>query len=161
MLANASSTRPALPISNPASKRQRRGAVDHALPVIDLAPPPQVVPEPATNAEIERNRVAIVSGNATNSSPPQKLSADEREHRARIVNQLAADLIEYKRRLGDGRSNQYGADKRFFEERRPLYGNWLSLVSIKVAALRLRKKTEGYRSARRLLGDSRGSGCNT
>ena len=127
------------PIADRASKRQRNsvGGGGRQLTTIAAAPP-QVALDPAVvvPADIERNREAIVAGVA----PPRKLSADEKKQRASIVSQLAADFNAFKNSLGDGRSNQYGADKRFFEARRPLYGDWLELSAIRRAAKRQRDK---------------------
>jgi hypothetical protein len=89
------------------------------------------------------NLQAIVAGVA----PPRTLSGDENNQRASIVSQLAADFNTFKQSLGDGRSNQYGADKRFFEARRPLYGEWLALDAIKRAAKRQRDKENKARAS--------------
>ena len=111
LLARTSASMP--PIADRASKRQRNsvGGGGRQLTTIAAAPP-QVALDPAVvvPADIERNREAIVAGVA----PPRKLSADEKKQRASIVSQLAADFNAFKNSLGDGRSNQYGADKRLF-----------------------------------------------
>ena len=136
IVAATSSETAVLPSGEPNSKRQRcddGGAAE----------------EIAAHPDIERNRQAIVNGSSADMSSSQNLSREEkkqkreeRKRRAIIVQQLATELNAYKQGLGSGRSNQYGSDKRFFEERCPLYGDWLTLRAVKEAARRQGEKVK-------------------
>jgi len=134
------------PIADRASKRQRNsvGGGGRQLTTIAAAPL-QVALDPAVivPVDIERNREAIAAGVAL----PRKLSADEKKQRASIVSQLAADFNAFKHSLGDGRSNKYGVDKRFFEARRPLYRDWLELAAIRKSAKQQRGKEHKARAS--------------
>ena len=58
-----------------------------------------------------------------------------------VINHLAAEINTFKQGLGDKRGEQYGADNRFFNQCRTLYGSWLTLGAIKSAARRQRQKS--------------------
>ena len=63
------------------------------------------------------------------------------------MSQLATEFNAFKQSLGDGSSNQYGADKIFFESRRPLYGDWRVLNTTRQTTKQQRDKTNKARTS--------------
>ena len=70
-----------------------------------------------------------------NDQPQPPLSLSSKKQRANIVSQLASEFIIFKQGIGEGRIQQYGADKRVFLQHQFLYGDWLNLQYIESAAL--------------------------
>jgi len=90
----------------------------------------------------------VVDGNShVENDRPLPLSPSLKKRRANIVSQLASEFIIFNQGLGEGRIQQYGIDKRFFLQHKFLYGDWLTLRSIKTAALRQIAKKKSVTNA--------------
>ena len=84
---------------------------------------------------ISTDPVVDGTSHVKNDRPAQPLSPASKKQRANIVSQLASEFIIFKQGLDEGRIQQYGADNCFFLQHKFLCGDWLTLRSIKSAAL--------------------------